>query len=862
MDPAAFAAAAPFALDAFQLQAMEALHRGHSVLVCVPTGAGKTVVGEYAVARALADGGKAFYTTPLKALSNQKFGDFIERHGAVDVGILTGDNTINGDAPCVIMTTEVLRNMLYERSDALHDLRVVVMDEVHYLKDPYRGAVWEEILILLPPEVAIVALSATVSNASEFGAWLEEVRGPTDVIVEEKRPVPIEHHYLDHDGLHDMFIDGRPNGNLLRRSARDDAERARRRGRGRGMRHGPDRIEVFERIKEAGMLPAIYFLFSRAGCDDAVRMCRSANLSLTTPDERRHIRDFLELRTAKIPPEDHAVLRLDDWADALSHGIGQHHAGLIPPCKEALEELFEAGLVRLVFATETLALGVNMPARAVVLERFKRWNGQHHEIISSGDYMQLTGRAGRRGKDEVGFGVSVAQSDVPFGRIAQVASGRSFPLTSSFRPSYNMTVSMLRHHTVEEATRLLDLSFAQFLADRSVVGDRGKIERNTAALAGYRERIRCECGDVLEYAALRRAATGEEAHDARSKRDRTRTAFAELRVGDVVVLPKGGQKVVVLDLRRGKPGEKHLLALTANRGTVRMSVGDFRGAPEVVGRVPVPDGNVNSRRVRAQVSDALRSFSFGGRGKRGAKGGAASEAEHDARVALRTHPTHSCPDREDHLRWVTRVEALEAETERLRRRIHGRAGTLATDFHRVLEVLEALGYVEDGKNTDRGERLARIFSEVDLLVSEAVGDGTLDGLTPEELAATVSAFVYQSRPADEVTGPPPAAVRRALLRISSTFRDVRSQETDHRISLVREPDSGFALPVFRWASGDDLEDVLELAGCTPGDFVRNVKQTWDLLRQIAEVSDDPLSGTARNAARSIYRGVVAYAGTL
>lgn len=862
MDPAAFAAASPFALDGFQRQAMDALHEGRSVLVCAPTGAGKTVVGEYAVARALADGGKAFYTTPLKALSNQKFGDFIERHGVRDVGILTGDNTINGEAPCVIMTTEVLRNMLYERSDTLHDLQVVIMDEVHYLKDPYRGAVWEEILILLPREVAIVALSATVSNAAEFGAWLEEVRGPTDVIVETKRPVPIQHRYMDRDGLHEMFTGDKPNANLLRRSARDDAERARRRGRGRFMSRGPDRIEVIGHLKDAGMLPAIYFLFSRAGCDDAVRMCRAANVSLTTPEERAHIKDFLALRTAKIPEEDHDVLRLDEWADALSHGIGPHHAGLIPPCKEALEELFEAGLVRLVFATETLALGVNMPARSVVLERLRRWNGEHHEILSSGDYLQLTGRAGRRGKDDVGFGVALAQSDVPFGRIAQIASGKPLPLTSSFRPSYNMTVSMLRHHTVEEATRLLDLSFAQFLADRHVVGDRAKIERNQAALAGYREQLTCTCGDVVEYAALSRAAHASVMHGNEARRDRTRAAFADLRVGDVVVLPKGGQKVAIIDLRRGKPGERHLLGLTANRGTVRLSTKDFRGAPEVVGRVRVPPGNVHSRRVRADVSDALKEIGFGGRGKRGAKNAAASEAERDARLALRTHPTHSCPDREQHLQWAARFDALEADTERLRRRIHGRAGTLATDFQRVLGVLEALGYVEDGKNTDRGQQLARIYSEVDLLVAEAIADGTLAGLTAPELAATVSAFVYQARPADEVTGPPPQAVKRAVTKILSAYRDIRAQETNHKIALLREPDPGFTLPVFRWASGDDLEEVLDLAGCTPGDLVRTVKQTWDLLRQIAEVAPDPLSGTARDAARHVYRGVIAYAGTL
>ena len=401
---ATFEAGRGFPLDQFQRDALDALDAGDSVLVAAPTGSGKTLVAEYAVERALAAGGKVFYTTPLKALSNQKYGDLARVHGPRTVGLLTGDNSVNGDAPIVVMTTEVLRNMIYAASPALEDLQYVVLDEVHYLQDRYRGPVWEEVIVHLPPEVTLVCLSATVSNAEEVAAWIETVRGSTAAIIEEHRPVTLEHRYLvgerGADQLHLLptFVAG-PDGELRPNpdAARLDARNARDpgwRGRPRTRLRTPSRVETAELLAAESMLPAIAFIFSRKGCDQAVEQCLAAGLRLTEPHERALIREIADAKTAGLADDDLDVLRYDQWLAGLEAGFAAHHAGMVPPMKEAVEEAFAGGLVKVVFATETLALGINMPARSVVIEKLSKFTGERHEFLTPGEYTQLTGRAG------------------------------------------------------------------------------------------------------------------------------------------------------------------------------------------------------------------------------------------------------------------------------------------------------------------------------------------------------------------------------------------------------------------------------------------------------------------------------------
>jgi superfamily II RNA helicase len=485
-----FVADHPYPLDRFQLEALDLLDDGYSVLVSAPTGSGKTVVAEYAVHLALGEGAKVFYTTPIKALSNQKYGDLRRKYGADRVGLLTGDNSINGQAPIVVMTTEVLRNMIHAEPGRLSDLRYVVLDEVHFLQDPYRGGVWEEVILGAPPAVTLVCLSATVANAEQLAAWISEVRGATGVVIEQHRPVELKNLFVVGDRsserLHLLptFVDGRANPEAVRlddlmarpgfgrrapNGARPSSD-ARLRG-GRPQLYRPRRVEVVERLASEQLLPAIYFVFSRAGCDESVRQCLDDGLRLTTPEERHRIRAIVESYVNALTDEDLAVLGYRTYSAGLEAGVAAHHAGMVPPFREAVEACFAEALVKVVFATETLALGINMPARAVVIEEVTKFGGKGHQELTPGEYTQLTGRAGRRGIDEIGYAAVLCSPFHSFADVTRIAGGRPRALSSSFRPTYNLAVNLLRRHNREAAYSLVSSSFAQFLSEEDLVGE-------------------------------------------------------------------------------------------------------------------------------------------------------------------------------------------------------------------------------------------------------------------------------------------------------------------------------------------------------------------------------------------------------
>ena len=514
-----------FEFDPFQIAACHAVEEGKGVLVAAPTGAGKTVVGEFAAYFALQAGKKCFYTTPIKALSNQKYSEFVAKFGEDRVGLLTGDTSINGDAEILVMTTEVLRNMLYAGSNTLTNLGCVVMDEVHYLADKFRGAVWEEVLIHLMESVQVISLSATVSNAEEFGEWLGEVRGQTEVIVSELRPIPLFQHVLIGNRLLDLFdAPGRINPEVLNRE-REMTRRAslgrNRRGRFAEPSDRLSRADIIEKLQGESLLPAITFIFSRIGCDAAVKQCLHAGLRLTSPEEREEIKRTALKYTQNIAEEDLEVLNFKEWLTALERGIAAHHAGLLPSFKGAVEDLFQRGLVKAVFATETLALGINMPARTVVLEKLIKFNGEAHVPITPGEYTQLTGRAGRRGIDIEGNAVIQWSPTVDSASAAGLASTRTYPLRSSFSPSYNMSINLIAQFGRERARRSLESSFAQFQADRAVVGLTRQIRKNESAIEELVRDSTCHLGDFSEYARLRRSI--KEVEVLLSRRDQRKT---------------------------------------------------------------------------------------------------------------------------------------------------------------------------------------------------------------------------------------------------------------------------------------------------------------------------------------------------
>jgi ATP-dependent RNA helicase HelY len=910
-----------FEFDDFQVAACDALESGHGVLVAAPTGSGKTVVGEFAVHLALAEGRKCFYTTPIKALSNQKYNDLVSRYGAGSVGLLTGDNSINGEAPIVVMTTEVLRNMLYAGSLTLGGLGYVVLDEVHYLADRLRGAVWEEVIIQLPESVQVAALSATVSNAEEFGDWLEQVRGGTTVIVDETRPVPLWQHMLAGRRLYDLFArNGTVNPELRRLAQRDvvadrpgsqrpgrggagpggagrsavgrggagrgSASRAGagrgggRAGGGRASGHGhlavryrtPSRPEVIERLDAEGLLPAITFIFSRAGCDAAVQQCLAAGLRLTTPEESAEIARIVAARTAGLADADLAVLGYADWLTGLRRGIAAHHAGLLPTFKEVVEELFAGGLIRAVFATETLALGINMPARTVVIEKLDKWNGEHHADLTAGEYTQLTGRAGRRGIDVEGHAVVLWQPSLDPLAVAGLAGTRTYPLTSSFRPTYNMAVNLVGQVGRVRAARLLESSFAQFQADRGVVGLARQGARLREQIAGLA--VTCELGDIASYDEIRREL-GELERDESRQRSAAQQAEAiasveKLRPGDIIEVPGGRQAGVAIVLQPGGGGSGDgrplPLVLTANRQVKRLSVADFPVPVSPIERIRIPPSfSPRSPAARRDLVSTVRNklagrdLHPGGRARPGGRSEASGAAIDALRRRLRRHSCHGCPDMQLHLRDLARRARLEREADALEQRVSGRSHVLARTFGRVCAVLAELGYIAGDEVTPDGRRLAALYAELDLLAAECVRRGTWAGLAPADLAACVSALTFETRRPDDA-GPmrlPHGRSREVLSDMTEIWGELSVVESGEHLSFLREPDLGFAWTVHSWARGTSLEKLVG-AELTAGDFVRAVKQLIDLLSQIAVVAGGELAATARAAIDLLRRGVVAY----
>ena len=881
-----------FTLDDFQRQAVDHLAAGRSVLVAAPTGAGKTVVGEWACHEALRQGGRAFYTTPIKALSNQKYRDLVDRYGADRVGLLTGDRGVNGDAPVVVMTTEVLRNMIYEGSSAIDTLQYVVLDEVHYLADRSRGAVWEEILIQLPERVQVAALSATVSNAEEFGEWLAQVRGDCRLVLSEDRPVPLTHHYFVNDRIHPMFKVGQQKAQD--RAARDAAAQARggvpnpdvvmlernsQRGhrvnrRGRHVRTGPrlrwpDRADVVAELARRQWLPAIMFVFSRAGCDRAVDELRAAGVRLVSREDRDEIARVVDTMVADLPATDLAALRFDSWRSSLMDGVAAHHAGMVPAFKEVVEVLFQRGLLQVVVATETLALGINMPARTVVIERLEKWNGETHQLLTAGEYTQLTGRAGRRGIDTSGHAVVLYQRDLDFGTVAGLVGTRTYPLSSSFAPSYNMAVNLLRRHTLAQAETLLSASFAQFQADRSVAGLGAERAELVAARRAYDEHLVCDRGDWATYWATKRELDALEKQAKKRGRRRRQAAVSEglatLTPGTVLHVPWLGRRGVaaVVAVSATSVGTTVIDVVSDGRDLTRLGPRELDEVPAVLGRVDLPNrGQPRQRDYRNALASRLRRIdpaAADGAPEDDPATAADREAIAALRQSLRDHPCHDCPDRHEHAQWQHRADDVGDRAESLRARIDRATGSLVRHLHRILEVLLALGYVDDTPSpTDAGLVLAGLYTEADLLLAELVRRGDLDDLDAGEVAGLCAYLLYEPRGGDptEHAWIPTGRLADRLDVVDDLAEDLRAREQRAGLSPMGDLDAGFVAAAYRWTRGRDLDDALDGLDMTGGDFVRNVKRVADLVGQLQHVTSGDLREACRDAVDGLRRGIV------
>jgi ATP-dependent RNA helicase HelY len=802
------------------------------------------------------------------------------------------------------MTTEVLRNMLYANSPTLYGLSYVVMDEVHFLADRMRGAVWEEVILHLPDDVRLVSLSATVSNAEEFGGWIQTVRGDTTVVVDEHRPVPLWQHVIVGKRLFDLFDyraseaakagrDLLVDPELLRHIAnRREADRLadwqpRGRGRGRPSIYRPtSRPDVISTLDREGLLPAITFVFSRVGCDAAVKQCLRSSLRLTSDEERVRIAEIVDRRTADLNEADLVVLDYHEWREGLLRGLAAHHAGMLPTFRHTVEELFTAGLVKAVFATETLALGINMPARTVQLERLVKFNGEEHMPLTPGEYTQLTGRAGRRGIDVEGHAVVLWHPDIDPAEVAGLASTRTFPLRSSFAPTYNMTINLVNQMGPTQAHKLLESSFAQYQADRSVVGLVRGIERGERLLAEIAGELGGHDASILDYVRLRLQISERERAQSRASRLQRRKAandaLAALRRGDIITITHGrrGGLAVVLDADRDSDDPRPLV-LTEHRWAGRISSADYSGASEPMGSMQLPK-RVEHRnpRARRDLASALRSAAAGldVPSVKAKRSGPPKERDVDPELAgfreqLRRHPAHDLADREAKARLAERYLRIERDNEQIRQKVAAATNSLARTFDRIVVLLTERGFIDgkvsDPKVTDDGRLLARIYNESDLLVAECLRSGTWEGLDAAELAAVLSSVLYESRGdapgAPEGTPIPTGKLRRALNQTRRLWTELRADEQRHRLTGSREPEDGFVAAIYRWATTGDLTTALAASDAsgtgTPlsaGDFVRWCRQVLDLLDQVRNAAPTPaLRATAKRAINDIRRGVVA-----
>ena len=848
-----------FELDDFQLQAFDCLDAGESVLVAAPTGSGKTVVAEYAIGLSRKHGKRAFYTAPIKALSNQKFHELVNLYGQENVGLLTGDNSVNAQAPIVVMTTEVLRNMIYARSSNIDNLGVVVLDEVHFLQDAYRGPVWEEVIIHLEPTVQLVCLSATVSNADELCEWLTTVRGPTRPIVETKRPVELINHYVVGDKttnqirMFDTIVGGKPNEQVSKIESMTAPRTKKSHPYGSRSRFGsapsrfftPNRPDVVLKLREEDLLPAIYFIFSRNQCDEAAHACLKMGISFTSRQEREVIAEILESHVEAFTDEDLAALQYTRFLQQLEAGIGVHHAGLVPSFKEAVEECFARGLVKVVFATETLAVGINMPARAVVLDKITKYNGDNHQTLKPSDFSQLTGRAGRRGLDTVGHALTLWNPFVSFEQVASLATSRSFVLNSAFRPTYNMAANLIRTTSQVQARHLLNLSFAQFQSGREIVEVQARISRRSKEVQRLRDQSQSDFGDIDDY---------RKGQSSQRPNVDVEEQFSRLRPGDVVIIGEAkpnDRLLVISTASRGSGGKLSLLSI--NKGVRSVSSRDINEAIYTLGHIdlPMPFQPTNSRFLKESATK-LAKFKVSDR--------ILTRSGHKPRRLHLDHPFLKDPNAKFKLNAAESADRIAKELTQLEKRVSQSAQSVGRKFEDLTHLLEEWGYVDNWKLTEKGISLGRIFHESDLLIAECIADGVFKDLDHHEMACLVSVFVFEERRRDETPRPhfPNSEVKKRFEKIEQISK--RLALSEHRAGLQshRAPDPGFIATTHDWSKGVSLFDILDEDDVTAGDFVRTMKQLIDLLRQFSMITSEEInSDICSQAAKSLFTGVVA-----
>ena len=878
----------PFPLDRFQLEAIDALNQGHSVVVSAPTGSGKTLVSEYAIHRALAHGRKVFYTTPLKALSNQKLRDFRHQFGDANVGLLTGDLSLNREARIVVMTTEIFRNMLYAEidhpdDDPLADVEAVVLDECHYMNDTQRGTVWEESIIHCPSSIQLVALSATVANAGQLTDWIERVHGPTQLVHSDFRPVPLAFSFCSAKGLHPLLND---EGTALHANAK--VWRAPKGNRRKGPKTPrPPQPEpapltfVVAQLAERDMLPAIYFIFSRRGCDRGVR--ELGNVCLVTPAEQARIRERLDAFVAATPE----AVREGGHAEALLRGIASHHAGVLPAWKELIEALFQQGLIKVVFATETLAAGINMPARTTVISALSKRTERGHRPLMGSEFLQMAGRAGRRGLDVQGYVVTVQSRFEGVREAGQLALAPADPLVSQFTPSYGMVLNLLQRYDLAKAKELVERSFGRYLATLDLAEDEALIATLSEQLAQLEDR-----GGEVPW---------EDVEDYEKQRGRLRE---ERRLLRTLQLQAEETLVHELTLALQFASEGTLVSLKAPQLRGRVTPAVIVAKVQGPGQFPlllcltdenvwilVPCGAVVSLhaelsclQVRQLEVPELRHIGELRHGDGGSEGMALAVASlahrHDMHTPrydlqgevlaqaglvrqleeeLELHPGHGLGDRRQLSKHRRRQSELQVELDERRRLLHFRSNRHWDTFLQLIEILRFFGALAgaDGlEPTEVGRTVAALRGDNELWLGLALMSGHLDELEPADLAAVLEAISTEVNRPDLWCGwPPPAAAEETLHDLRGLRRELQRQQERAQVVMPVWWEPELTGLVHAWAQGAAWSEVIANTSIDEGDVVRVLRRTVDLLAQVpyAEAISERLRTQSRRALRAINR---------
>ncbi|MBI1846015.1 MAG: DEAD/DEAH box helicase [Candidatus Rokubacteria bacterium] len=850
-----FRARFPFPLDGFQVEACRAIAAGSSVIVSAPTGAGKTLVAEFAIQAALETGKRIAYTTPLKALSNQKYGDFVRAWSGDDVGILTGDVKVNPRGRLLVMTTEILRNMFY--AGGLDELGYVVLDECHYMGDEGRGTVWEEIIVNTPKDVLLVALSATVANVVEIADWISLVHRPILPIYHPERPVPLSYHLADLAGeIHpiDKVRSGRA------RVIGDEPRGPDDRGRWY-TRRVVDSNVMIDALETRGWLPAIYFIFSRAGCERAMDDVLTGGRALLGREQQREVDVAIGEAMAESPSMGDSEINQAVFR-ALRLGVAVHHAGILPSLKRLIERLFERGLCKVVFATETMSLGIHMPARSVVLQGLTKRTEHGFRLLSHNELTQMAGRAGRRGIDAEGQCVIALDARDGVEDVLRVVDGAPEPIASRFKLGYGSVAMLLATGAPPEALRRrIEASFGQYQNLKRVKEMESEIARLEARLAEVRGHP-APCGDfsrIGRYRRLRQEADARRRALGRGN-GRGERGLVGAEPGRLALVKRRGAPslAVVLGIH-GIRGHRALVdALLPHGAVVRLKAGAIKQLFWSTPPLHVPRDRARDPRGLRHVADQLARLDAAELLER--------ERAQRPEAALGTVECHRCPwgaTRDCDQAW-REVERVEERLAMRRQALEAARGAYWQEFLRVVEVLEQFGAVRDRQLEAKGRLIAGFRHDNELLVAEVVTRGLLSDLTLAEAAAVCSALTEEAR-----SGEPNLArvflkkrpkLRQKLHQLEDVAGSVGEAQRARHLGMAVSVHPGFMPAVFRWASGEDdwTAIVQESFGGHEGDLIRAMRRLLDLLRQLAESPEVPPT-TARllhHAARVIDRGIV------